>query len=262
MNLPKISIVTICYNSANTIREALDSIVAQQYKALELIIIDGGSTDGTLQILEDYKAHISVCVSEKDDGISDAFNKGVTRATGDIIGILNSDDVMLPGALDAIAKAYDGKTDVYRGNMLLWNSQTGCKVQEQPSMSFPKIPLIIHVCHGGTFITRQAYQAHGLYDTSMRFVMDLDLLTRLYRNGATFKHVDADIEAFRIGGVTSTALKEKKEELRRFIIKNGGNGLHFAIYYSGLWMQNCIKNVLNLFGEDVKRKLRYRNKGN
>lgn len=258
MSLPKISIVTICYNSAAVIGDALESVVNQNYPNFELIVIDGGSTDGTLDIIRKYKEHIAILVSEKDKGISDAFNKGIFRATGELIGILNSDDVMLPGALTAIAEAYDGETDVYRGNMLLWNAATDCKVREKPSMHFPKVPVIIHVCHGGTFITRKAYEVHGTYDVSMKFIMDLDLLTRYYNAGLRFKHVDADIEMFRIGGVTCTPLKAKKQEMAYFVKKNGGKTFHFTLYYAGLWLQDCLKKVLNLFGEDFKRKLRYR----
>ncbi|MBQ7634564.1 MAG: glycosyltransferase [Bacteroidaceae bacterium] len=258
MAIPRISVITACYNSAGTIREALQSVVSQAYPALDLIVIDGGSTDGTLQIIEEFKDNISVLVSESDKGISDAFNKGIANASGDLIGILNSDDVMLPGALDAIAQAYDEHTDVYRGNMLLWNDKTGQRVREHPSLHFPKVPLIIHVCHGGTFVTHRAYTEHGTYDTRMKFVMDLDLLTRYSRAGLTFKTVDADIEAFRIGGVTNTPLSAKKEELRYFIKKNGGTYFHFLLYYGGLRLQDMVKRVLDLFDEDFKRKIRYR----
>ncbi len=258
MPQPKISIVTICYNSARTIAEALDSVITQDYPKLELIVIDGGSTDGTLQILDEYKDYIDTCVSEPDKGISDAFNKGIAHATGDLIGILNSDDVMLPGALSAVAEAYDGETDVYRGCMQLWNAETNFKVRETPSMRIPKIPVIVHVCHGGTFITREAYKSEGTYDVTMKFIMDLDLLTRFYNAGRRFKYVDADIEAFRIGGVTNSPLRAKKDEMRRFILKNGGSTLRFYLYYSTLWFQDNVKKLLNIFGEDFKRKLRYR----
>lgn len=260
MPTPKISIITICYNSVSTISQAIKSVVSQNYPQLELIVIDGGSTDGTLDLLKTYDNEINILVSESDNGISDAFNKGISRASGELIGILNSDDVMLPGALQAIADAYHPDIDVYRGNIQLWNSQTNFKVSEKPSMKFPKVPVIIHVCHGGTFITRKAYQKYGNYDTHMKFMMDLDLLTRLYQAGATFKYIDAEIEAFRLGGITSTPLKKKKEEMAYFVRKNGGTRLHFFLYYTALQFQDLAKHLLNIFGEDFKRKLRYKSK--
>ena len=96
---PKISIVTVCYNSKSHIEEAIQSVLNQTYKNLEYIVIDGGSTDGTLDIIDKYKDKIDYFVSEPDKGISDAFNKGIKAATGDIIGICNADDKL---ALDCL----------------------------------------------------------------------------------------------------------------------------------------------------------------
>ena len=101
---PRISVITITYNSAATIEETIRSVTMQDYPDLEYVIIDGGSTDGTLDVVQKYKDRIQVVVSEPDKGISDAFNKGVDRATGEIIGIINSDDILLPGALQEVAR--------------------------------------------------------------------------------------------------------------------------------------------------------------
>lgn len=92
----KISIVTICFNSAKTIEETIKSVLAQGYDNLDYVIIDGASTDGTMDIVERYRNHFSVVVSEKDKGISDAFNKGIKNSKGSVICFINSDDVMLP----------------------------------------------------------------------------------------------------------------------------------------------------------------------
>lgn len=88
----KVSIITVCYNSAETIEKTIQSVISQSYQDIEYIIIDGGSYDGTLDILTKYRSKLSKVVSESDDGIYDAMNKGIALATGDIIGILNSDD--------------------------------------------------------------------------------------------------------------------------------------------------------------------------
>ena len=102
---PKISIITICYNSAQTIEKTIQSIVEQDYTNREYIIVDGLSTDNTLSIVNKYSKQIDVIISEKDKGISDAFNKGITRASGDIIVLINSDDILLPDALSKVAQA-------------------------------------------------------------------------------------------------------------------------------------------------------------
>lgn len=96
MTSPKISIVTISYNSEKTIEDTILSVISQDYPNKEYIIIDGASTDNTLNIIAKYKANISKVISEKDDGISDAFNKGISNSTGDIICLINSDDRLLP----------------------------------------------------------------------------------------------------------------------------------------------------------------------
>lgn len=106
---PKITIITVCKNSENTLEETILSVVKQEYKNLEFIIIDGGSTDKTLKILEKYKNFISKLISEPDKGIYDAFNKGLDHATGDLIGFVNSDDILREGAIDILVQYYHKK---------------------------------------------------------------------------------------------------------------------------------------------------------
>mgnify|MGYP003720349897 CR=1 FL=1 len=91
-NLPKISIITVAFNSASTIKDTIESVLAQDYNNIEYIIIDGGSSDGTLDIIKKYESQIHYFISEPDTGIYDGMNKGIRVATGDIVGILNSDD--------------------------------------------------------------------------------------------------------------------------------------------------------------------------
>lgn len=137
MTSPKISIVTISYNSEKTIEDTILSVISQDYPNKEYIIIDGASTDNTLNIIAKYKANISKVISEKDDGISDAFNKGISNSTGDIICLINSDDRLLPGALSKVAQEFDGKADIYCGNVLLWNTEDNTRLREVPSTDFP-----------------------------------------------------------------------------------------------------------------------------
>ena len=100
MTIPRITVITISYNSSATIEATLKSVTTQDYKNMEYVVIDGGSTDGTQSIIDRYRSHISFYVSEPDRGISDAFNKGIAHSTGDLIVCINSDDQLLPGALE------------------------------------------------------------------------------------------------------------------------------------------------------------------
>lgn len=259
METIKISIITITYNSERTVEKTLKSVLSQVYPNLEYIIVDGGSKDSTLRIIERYRTQISCVISERDNGIADAFNKGIKAATGDLIGIINSDDLLLPGALFKLAKSYDGITEVYRGNTIIWNEDTQFRCREIPSMKFPTVPYIIHMAHPSTFVTREAYRKYGIFDLEFRYIMDLELLCRFYRMGAVFKYVDADLAEFRIGGATSDSLAKKEHDMKLLVRKNGGTVLQAWSYYNFLRLFDCGKRILNvLFGEDFKRKLRYR----
>ena len=153
MKKPKISIITVCYNSEAHIEEAILSVINQSYENKEYLVIDGGSKDGTLNIIEKYKDRIDYFVSEPDKGISDAFNKGIKAATGDIIGILNSDDFMMPNALTKVAEQYEERIDVYRGYCLVWNEQLGTKNELHPNMRFKVPPFGAIICHESSFIS-------------------------------------------------------------------------------------------------------------
>lgn len=122
---PKISIVTICYNSQDYIEDAINSIISQDYNNKEFVIVDGCSTDNTLQIIEKYKNQIDIVISEPDKGISDAFNKGINVSTGDIIGLINSDDLLCEGALKKLAQHYRPGVDVFRGNSIFGMIKVG-----------------------------------------------------------------------------------------------------------------------------------------
>ena len=221
---PKISIITITYNSERTLENTIQSVIQQQYNNLEYIIIDGGSTDSTLNIVNKYKKHISYSVSEPDKGISDAFNKGISAATGDVIGIINSDDLLLSGALKTIADSYDEITDVYLGNLLVNDTIRDLQVVSVPSLEYKIQSRKTTVCHPSTFIAKKAYQKFGLYRVDFRYMMDQDLLTRVYVGGGVFKRVDAILAQFNCGGVTDHVnFKKSLSEYVRMIRLNGGS---------------------------------------
>ena len=123
---PRITIITVCYNSEKYIEQAILSVINQTYDNLEYIIVDGGSQDSTMSIVNRYRDKISVIISEKDNGISDAFNKGIRRATGDIIGIVNSDDMLYNNnVIEKLAEYYEDDIDVYRGKEIVKNFDSG-----------------------------------------------------------------------------------------------------------------------------------------
>jgi glycosyltransferase involved in cell wall biosynthesis len=256
MNDIKISIITITFNSEKTVEETINSIISQNYSNIEYIIVDGGSTDKTLEIVNKYQDKISKIISERDEGISDAFNKGIRVATGDIIGIINSDDILLPSALTILAENFASDVDVYRGNTIIWNDITSLKIREIPSMRFPVLHFFLNVSHQSTFITRQAYNRFGVYDIRLKYMMDVDILTRLYKSRAKFKYINFDYTLYRMGGVTASSIWRKYYEVQRYIKNNNGSYITFIIYYILKVAVFYIKKILNFFGANTSKLLR------
>ena len=252
---PTISIITITYNSEKTLEETLLSVVNQEYDNLEYIIIDGGSKDHTLDIVNKYKDKIAIVVSEPDKGISDAFNKGIKHATGEIIGIINSDDLLLPGALNEIAEHYSPDIDVYSGNVLFWNEDSGREFSCKPDIEFEKLKLQYGVAHPSRFIRKDAYEKYGLYNIEFRYNMDIDLLCRFYREGAKFIHINKDLTKFRMGGTTADSIYKKKKDYQMFVKNFGGSEWDFRrIWMEAIIKYNIIKLSTSIFGEGFRFK--------
>lgn len=256
---PIISIITITYNSEKTLEETILSVINQNYENLEYLIIDGGSKDGTLDIVNKYRDKIAYVVSEPDKGISDAFNKGIKAATGEIIGIINSDDILCEGALQSIANNYDPSVDVYRGNIVIWNEEENSKLSIKPTMKFPIDKPIKSVAHQGTFVTKHAYEVYGCYREDFRYMMDADVLHRFYLNGAEFKYVNHDMGLFRLGGVTNDDWKRKIPEKKKLIRVNGGS--EWLVFWSIVEFvsRNILKSIgYTILGGSLTRKIRYK----
>lgn len=199
----KISIITITFNSELTVESTIKSVIGQNYKDLEYIIIDGGSRDKTLEIIKKYADNISIFVSEPDNGISDAFNKGINLASGELIGIINSDDILLPGSLNFLAKAINKEADIIYGNIIRWREKENIEKQVYAN---DNLEVLKHgfscMFHPSTFIRRKAYEKYGLYKIDLRFCMDRELLLRMFKAGAKFQRLDYTFVKFRVGGAS------------------------------------------------------------
>lgn len=198
---PLISIVTIVFNGAATLEQTILSVLDQGYPHIEYIIIDGGSTDGTLDIIKKFENRIDYWVSEPDKGISDAFNKGIAHCHGEVIGTLNADDTYLPGTLHLVAKALmDGKSgQVLHGAMIGVMQGNSSVIAPRP---WPALYLYIDVpyFHPTTFIPASVYKSIGGYDTAFHYAMDYDLFLRAQKAGVKFYELPATITRYSFDG--------------------------------------------------------------
>lgn len=202
MNL--VSIVTVCLNSEKTIERAIKSVLHQTYPNIEYIIIDGMSTDKTLDIIHKYEKEFKdgiKVISEKDNGLYDAMNKGIKLASGDIIGLLNSDDWYEENAIELVMEQYDKNLPCIIYGMLR-RYQKG----KEHSIQFQSSDFLEEegMCHSSCFISKKAYERFGIYDTHYKIASDLDLLLRMKREHIEFIPIYEVLTNFTMGGVSST----------------------------------------------------------
>ncbi len=224
----KISIITITYNSEETLEDTIKSVVSQSYKNIEYIIIDGGSTDGTMDIVNKYKEFISIIVSEPDKGIYDAMNKGVNKATGNLVGILNSDDFYTnDNVLQNIASRIGTNDGIYADLVYVDRVNTDkiiryWKSKEYKEGSFLKGWMPPHPTF---FIRKEIYNKYGTYNLSLKSAADYELMLRLiHKEKISITYLPEIITKMRVGGQSnaslSNRLKANKEDRMAWDINN------------------------------------------
>lgn len=212
----KISIITATFNSAKTIRDTLESVQAQQYSQVEHIIVDGLSSDGTLPIVNQY-SNIAVVISEKDSGIYDAMNKGIRLASGEVIGILNSDDVYADGnVLNEVAEIFsDDHVDAcYADLQYVDELDTTKLVRHWKSGKFNRSSFFYGWMppHPTLFLRRRVYEKVGLFNLALRTAADYELMLRIFvRHNFNVRYLPRVIVKMRSGGASNASLKRRIE---------------------------------------------------
>jgi glycosyltransferase involved in cell wall biosynthesis len=203
----KISIITVCYNSTKTIEKTIQSVLSQNYPDFEYIIIDGGSNDGTIDIINKYREKISQFISEPDQGISDAFNKGLRLANGEIIGILNSDDWYEPETLKVVASqlSENKKCDYLVGSQRYWDKNGGNYIVRPDKNYAKKIKYMMpRLNHPSSFFRKNVYKSIGLFNLNYRYAMDYDLFLRAFLAHKEPLFVDKVITNMNLEGASDT----------------------------------------------------------
>lgn len=202
-NNPLVTIVTVVRNGSKYLNCAIESIISQSYKNIEYIIIDGASTDGTLEIIEQYEYAVQRWISEPDNGIYDAMNKGIRLARGSIIGILNSDDWYEPDTIESVVSAFMAQQcDVVTGDMRIWQDSFEF-VTTKPKISWPCVKYgIFKINHPATFVTRKIYLDYS-FDITYPTTADLKFLLQLILSKKEIFYLRKVLVNFREGGAST-----------------------------------------------------------
>ena len=209
----KISIITVCYNSEETINDTIQSVLSQDYKDVEYIIVDGKSTDRTLEIIQSIKNRIKL-ISEKDRGIYDAMNKGINIASGDVIGILNADDVYKNSqVLTAVMDAFKANVSIVYGDIEYVKYNDLSKVVRKWKAGVfrsGKFKWGWMPPHPGFFVKKSCYESFGLFNLNLSTSADYELMLRMLEvHHLSCNYIPKTITSMRVGGASNSSLKNR-----------------------------------------------------
>jgi glycosyltransferase involved in cell wall biosynthesis len=238
--LPKVSIITVCLNSKKYIEDTIRSVRGQTYKNIEYIIIDGGSTDGTTEVLQMHDKDIDYWVSEPDKGISDAFNKGIKASKGDIIGIINAGDRYTEEAVSSAVNVLQENLefDFVYGDLIYTDDNGNPQFLVKGDRNYQKkinytMPSLIHPT---VFLKRDVYESCGLYEESYTLAMDYEFLLRITRYGKKGMYVEDALALMRFGGISYSKFYDSYREVCRASIKYGYSPIkaYLRLYLKGI----------------------------
>jgi glycosyltransferase involved in cell wall biosynthesis len=227
----KISIVTLSFNQHGYLKEAIDSVLSQGYPDLEYIVVDPGSTDGSRELIRSYGERLTHTIFEPDSGAADGLNKGFARATGDIYGFLNADDLLFPGALNRVAEflAAHPECDMAMGNGYVING-SGRKIRHIKARGFT----VRRYFYGGTswmqqstFFRREVFLRSSKFNLQNRTCWDGELFVNMATLGAKIGYIDADLSGFRMYATSisgsGTNLDAYRQDSRRIFRQTTGH---------------------------------------
>jgi glycosyltransferase involved in cell wall biosynthesis len=266
MTLPKFSIVTPSFNQASFLERTILSVLNQNYPNLEYIVIDGGSTDGSVDIIRKYQDRLAYWISEKDRGQTHALNKGFQRATGTITAWLNSDDMYCSGALRAAGEAFasDPDLDVVYGKMLIVDPNDTVVRPIRGPFWWRSFVMIGMAIQPAAFWKRSLFDKHGWLDETLRFSMDFEFFCRTCRN-AKSRYLPCDIVRFRFhrDQKTETLSKVCEEETSRIRLRymKEACGIFppsifrlIGLSYKTLW--HCVHGDFDYLGHRLRQQYR------
>lgn len=253
----KISVITVCYNSENTIEHTIKSVIGQTYGNIEYVIIDGKSSDNTLSIIGRYKDKITKVISEKDNGIYDAMNKGVAYSTGDYLFFLNADDKFYDNYVieKIVSRLSEHATDFIYGNLNVVNKDKNTSfIKKQDKLN--KIYLLKNTpCQPTLFSHRRVFERCGIFNTDYKIVSDYEwILKAILEYKVSCQYVDVVINNFNIGGMSTNIKhnelqdKERDEVINKYFTPFYRKSYEFiSKYMRSLTKYPLTSAILNLF---------------
>lgn len=248
---PLVTIITPTYNQGQFIEATINSVLAQSYKNIEYIIIDAMSTDATAEILEKFSGKISQVISEPDEGQSDAIVKGFKMAKGDLVGWINSDDILYPDCVEKIVAAYLKSPQA----VLFYNSQFDIISEDGSFNRLVNVPIVNGdqllrysntLVQPGSFYKNEALVKIGYFNKSLRFSMDLDLWIRLLKVGGAVNIGSEPIAAYREWGGTKTSTGDAKllKERKKMLASHGAKATDKTMRSINFGLLKCyVKNL-------------------
>jgi len=260
----KLSVITISFNAETCIENTIQSVLNQTNPIYEYIFIDGGSIDKTNSIIESYRQKFEnrgirfIHISEPDEGISDAFNKGIYLATGDLIGIINADDELLPDANEILLAEYKKeKADIYYGNCIWVDTINNFEYISKAGQQLDMLLYYMILKHPSTFVAKKAYDNIGVFDITYMYCMDKELLYRMYLSGAKFQYINKELTRFKAGGVSDRRTRDVLKEDSRMALSYNEP----IIKVKCIEVKKLLKHKLSIFAKKftVYRKYKMRN---
>lgn len=233
---PLVSIITVVYNGEQYLQQTIDSVINQNYPNKEYIVIDGGSTDGTLEILKSNSNHIDILVSEPDNGLYDAMNKGIKLSSGELIGIINSDDWYEPNTIEIVIKAFKdhpNKTIFHADRYDVLQSGKRREYKFHPS-AFKFKYYNMTYSHPSIFVVKREYREH-LYNTDLASMSDYQFLLETFiKNPNLFCHINKPLVNFRLGGISSETSFFQNLKEAYIVRKNAGMSFFERIFAASI----------------------------
>lgn len=261
----KISIITPVYNAEKTVEKTILSVINQHLKTSEIqyIIIDGGSTDNTLEIINRHAKKIDILVSEKDQGVYDAMNKGISLATGDIIGIINSDDWYNDGSFSAVEQAFLQYPDISIIHSPVNNYIGGNYLSTFKPGKLEYIPFKMTVAHPSCFVKSEVYRQIGLFDLNYSMAADYDFILRVYSHNYRFHCLDTPLASFSLNGMTGRIrnrfklIQESWLTTSKFVAQHQSQlKTKHHIFYINRFLNELISTPIKIFDPHIVIKVK------